>query len=509
MLAFLTRRFIASVIVLLIASYIVYVLTCFSGNPLADLEQSTARNKAALIAQRVHLLNLDVNPFLRYFIWFRGILDGFVGHFTLGYSNQGQKVTTELGSAMGATLQLVLTATVVAIIIGVTIGIATALRQYSAFDYTTTFLSFLFFSLPIFWLAVMLKQYVGIGFNNFLADPVISPIVIVILALVSGIVWLGIIGGNRRRRLTVFVVAAVVTAGILLYMSLTKWFNDPGLGIGIVLVLSLGTAVLVTMLTAGLDNRRALYSSLSAAVLGGILYYPLQYLFPYMSLWLIAVLAIVTIAVGVVIGYLWGGHDRAVSARGTAITAFITAAIIVLDRFMQTWNVYATSDYVNGRPIATIGSVTPDLQGDFWVTGLDHFSHLLLPTLALMLASLASYSRYSRASMLEVMNQDYIRTARAKGITERSVVMRHAFRNALIPVVTIITLDFGALISGAVVTEQVFSYQGMGQLFQNALNIVDVNTVMGVVLVSGIAIIIFNALADVIYSALDPRIRVS
>jgi len=175
---------------------------------------------------------------------------------------------------------------------------------------------------------------------------------------------------------------------------------------------------------------------------------------------------------------------------------------------MQSWEIYF-DNVANGRPIATIGASTPDLQSSFWVSGVDSFTHLLLPTMALILASIAGYSRYSRASLLDVMNQDYIRTARAKGLTERTVIMRHAFRNALIPVTTVIALDFGALIGGAVVTERVFAWSGMGQLFTNAIDHVDLNPIMGVFLVTATSAVLFNFLADLIYSALDPRIRVS
>jgi peptide/nickel transport system permease protein len=273
--------------------------------------------------------------------------------------------------------------------------------------------------------------------------------------------------------------------------------------------MGVGTAFLVTALSAGLENRKALYSSLVVVVIGAVLYYPLQYVFAYMNLWIMLILGLVAVAVGIVVGLLFRGNDKWVSARGAAITAAVMGLLIMLDRYMQVWNSYMNASSINGRPIATIGASTPGLSGDFWVTGVDQFTHFLLPTIALMLISLASYSRYARASMLDVMNQDYIRTARSKGLTERTVVMRHAFRNALIPIVTIITLDFGALIGGAIVTENVFSIQGMGNMFQQAINQTDVNSVMGVFLVTGVAAIVFNVIADVVYSALDPRIRVS
>jgi peptide/nickel transport system permease protein len=141
--------------------------------------------------------------------------------------------------------------------------------------------------------------------------------------------------------------------------------------------------------------------------------------------------------------------------------------------------------------------------------GVDKFTHLLLPTLALLLIGFAGYTRYSRASLLETLNQDYIRTARAKGLTERTVVVRHAFRNTMIPLTTLVAFDFAGVIGGAVITERVFSWSGMGSLFIEGLHRVDVNTVMGFFLITGTVAILFNLLADIVYSLLDPRIRVS
>jgi peptide/nickel transport system permease protein len=141
--------------------------------------------------------------------------------------------------------------------------------------------------------------------------------------------------------------------------------------------------------------------------------------------------------------------------------------------------------------------------------GVDAFAHLLLPTAALMLVSVAGYVRYSRASLLEVLNQDYIRTARAKGLTERTVIMRHAFRNSLIPLTTIMAFDFAGLLGGAIITEQVFAWRGMGTLFNTGLAKFDLNLVMAVVLITSVSALLFNLVADLVYSALDPRIRVT
>lgn len=516
MLHFLTRRVLASVAVLLVASYLVYVLACVSGNPLQDLQESRSVNKAQLIEQRVRLLNLDVPPYFRYFIWLGVVLGAFVGRFSLGFSPTNQAVTDELSTAIGVTLQLVFGATLIAIVVGITVGVTTALRQYTTYDYSATFISFLFFSLPIFWVAVMLKQFGAIGFNNFLSDPVLPPVTIVVLTLIAGIVWQVIVGGPPRRRLITFGVAAAATAAALIYVSATRWLADPSFGIVMSVVLCLGVAVVMTVLSTGWANTKSRYTALCVVGLVAVLYYPLTAsgwgLFEQYEFWNVgtAILAVLVFtAVGAVIGFLWGGYDRMQSVRTGALTAFVSMLILMVDQSLHGWKPYF--DYQNGRPIATIGSSTPDLTASFWIDNLDTFTHLVLPTIALVLISIASYSRYSRASLLDVMNQDYIRTARAKGLTERTVVMRHAFRNALIPITTIVTLDFGALIGGAVVTETVFSWSGMGALFNVALTgtVLDVNTLMGVFLVTGVTAVVFNILADVVYSALDPRIRVS
>lgn len=516
MLTFLTRRVLASLLVLLIASYLVYVLAATSGDPLADLRESNSPNKEALIRERTALLRLDVPPPLRYFLWLGGVLGGFIGRFSLGASRSGQPVTAELASAVGVTLQLVLFASILATIVGITVGITTALRQYSTYDYAATFLSFLCFSLPIFWLAVMLKQFLAIGFNNFLADPVLGPVATIVGSIVVGLLGAGVIGGSTRARLLTFGIGVVVTAGALFYISASHWLENPSLGIVVVGVLSFAAAYIVTTLSTGWAAVKSRNTALTIAALFVVLYYPLTIdgwglfnQFRIINLATVMLIASVFVVVGGAIGWLYGGHDRWQSVRTGALTAFVCYLIVVFDRYLHSWNLYVTQ-VAAGRPIATIGSQTPDLGGvSFWIQGLDVFSHLVLPTSALILASIASYSRYTRASLLDVLNQDYIRTARAKGLTERTVVMRHAFRNALIPITTILALDFGALIGGAVLTETVFGWTGMGALFRQALVDVDLNPIMGVFLVTATAAVLFNLVADLLYAALDPRIRVN
>ena len=146
------------------------------------------------------------------------------------------------------------------------------------------------------------------------------------------------------------------------------------------------------------------------------------------------------------------------------------------------------------------------IPGESWFT-LDRLQHLALPALTLFIISFALYSRYMRASMLDVINSDYVRTARAKGVSERKVIMRHIFRNALIPITTVAALNIGGLLGGAIVTETVFTLDGFGFYFVQKLGQGDTYAVMAYLLVTAVIIIIFNLIADITYGFLDPRIR--
>jgi ABC-type dipeptide/oligopeptide/nickel transport system permease component len=156
-------------------------------------------------------------------------------------------------------------------------------------------------------------------------------------------------------------------------------------------------------------------------------------------------------------------------------------------------------------PVTSLSSVNPGTGVHFV---LDRAWHLVLPVAALIVISVASYSRYMRAAMLEVVGSDYVRTARAKGVSERVAIMRHAFRNALIPLVTIVALGFGALLSGVVVLETVFGLDGMGLYYTRALQAGDPYPVMAWLMVTAVMIIVFNLIADIAYGYLDPRVRI-
>ncbi len=329
MLAFIVRRLLISIPVLLASSFIVFMLVASAGDPLDEFRLRNPPPSPEALASYAERLNLDEPLLERYRIW----LSDAALRQDLGTDNRGRDVQTLVGDAVGVTLRLVVAAVVVAVILAVVVGVISAVRQYSFFDYATTFFSFLFFSLPVFWLGVLLKQFVAIPVNDFLES----------------------VGGSRF--------------------------------------------------------------------------------------------------------------------------------------------------------LGTVQAESPGLTGSFFEKLPNRIGHLILPALTLIIISFAQYTRFTRASMLDVLKSDYVRTAESKGIGRRRVLFRHALRNALIPVTTIVAIDFGAVIGGAVVTETVFQWRGMGTLFTDAVRFLDVNIVLASLLLTATMVIVFNLIADILYSYLDPRIR--
>ena len=134
--------------------------------------------------------------------------------------------------------------------------------------------------------------------------------------------------------------------------------------------------------------------------------------------------------------------------------------------------------------------------------------HLVLPVTVLSVISIAGWSRYIRSSMLEVLGQDYVRTAWAKGLKPRTVILKHALRNALIPLLTVVGLTLPSLFGGAIVVESVFAYPGMGQLYRNALNY-DWTLLLDILVITTVLVVTANTLTDILYAFVDPRIRYS
>lgn len=495
------------------ASFLAYNLQAYSSNPLSVFGESTALNKNYLMAKMIRDLQLDVPPPIRYFSWLRGIVAGLWGNFTMGLTRDNIPVTEVLGRAIPVTIKLVITSTFLAIILGIAVGMITAIRQYSRFDYVMTFISFLLFSLPIFWVAVLLKEFMAIQFNDFLADPKIPPVTIVLVSLFFGLAMAGFVGGARAKFLSVLAGGAVFMAATLSFLSATSWFINPSLGIFGVAFLALCNAAIVIQLISGLESKKGLYAGFGTAIATAVLYFPLQLLMPASaSILNVFAVFIITLSVGLAIGYFVSAIDRRVYMRIGFFTALLSTFPIIVDRFFREFATYMNSDAVRGRPIPTLGQANDlldsDQLGNFWISGLDTALHLVLPTIALTLISFAGYVRFTRGSLLEVLNMDYIRTARAKGLTERTVIVRHGMRNAMLPLTTILVNDFAGLLGGAIITEGVFAWKGMGQLFNQAIRSYDLNLFMGVFIITASLTVLANFIADLLYGVVDPRIRI-
>ncbi len=219
------------------------------------------------------------------------------------------------------------------------------------------------------------------------------------------------------------------------------------------------------------------------------------------TIWLVTGAAILWLAMGIPVGIISAVKRRSVLDRTTMVTslAFISAPVfwlglVALYLFAQDVGVihifpgigsYADADSVSAK-----------------------FASMLLPWIVLAAASAAIYARYLRSSMIDVMSEDYIRTARAKGLPERRVIMHHGVRSAITPIVTLLGLDIGVLLAGnAILTETVFNIPGVGRLVYTAIQTSDLPVIQGVTLFGAFFIIIFNLIVDVAYAYLDPRVR--
>ncbi len=324
MLGFVVRRVIVSVIVLLVASVLIYFTVTSFGDPLAELRSRNPPVPQEVIDERARQIGLDKPAHERYLTWLGDVVTG-----DFGDDLSGQPVNEVLWRRLGRTLRMVSASVVVSLVLAIGVGVLSATRQYSKTDYFFTFSGFLFLSMPVFWLAALLKEFLAVRFNDLI-------------------------------------------------------------------------------------GRRIIY---------------------------------------------------------------------------------------------TTGSESPRLDTHFWGRMADYAGHLVLPTIALALISYAAWSRYQRSSMLDVMGSDYIKLAKAKGASRRRVVFRHGLRNALIPLTTVVAIDFGAVFGGAIITEQVFGWSAMGNLLIEGLRDYDVNIVLAWMMVTGVIVIVFNLIADLLYGVLDPRIR--
>lgn len=192
----------------------------------------------------------------------------------------------------------------------------------------------------------------------------------------------------------------------------------------------------------------------------------------------------------------WDHLITTVSFIGYSMPVFWLALMMIY--------IFAVTFRRMGLPyLPTVGMFDPQVGK----TTLEVIRHMVLPAATLTIISVAGYSRYVRSSMLEVLNQDYIRTARAKGLDYWNVIGRHALKNSALPFVTLIGLDLPFLLAGAVVTERIFAWPGMGRLFLDHVARADFPVLMGILMLISVAVVFFQLLTDIVYSFLDPRIH--
>ncbi len=166
-----------------------------------------------------------------------------------------------------------------------------------------------------------------------------------------------------------------------------------------------------------------------------------------------------------------------------------------------------TNENIGGIHIPVFGDATVGYSGSWLGKIGDYATHLILPTITLSLLNFASWSRYMRASIIETRSADYVRLARAKGLSSSRVLLKHSLRNSLIPLTTIVAVDSAALLSGVIITESIFQWQGLGMLLTTAVSNIDANVTLAGVMITGVIVVLFNLVADLLYAVLDPRTR--
>ena len=488
-------------------------------DPLADLRTSTAPNKAEQIQTRIAQLHLDQPVIERYLNWLKGASGCLYGNCDLGSELEDRPDDDLLLSgAVTTTMQLVRGRHPDRDRARRAVGLISALRQYTGFDYSITFLCFLLYSLPVFWVAVLAKDFLAIDFNDFLGSESTA---------------LRADDHDSRARRGITVSSAIAGA-------IGTRLRNFGIAAGIVAILIALPQHQQLLQGAQTPRDRADHPHLGRL---GVRDHDPQHRAAQPQ--------------GALLGAVGGGAGRDPVAAAAVLLGLgqrrrdprlATRARDVRRRGSPSAPASATPGAVPTGPLRPHGgadghpgvgdvlhrpaaaelgqlpeqpadqgparsrpsdATTPNLEGDFWIHTLDTLTHLLLPTIALILISFATYTRYTRASMLEVMNQDYIRTARSKGLTERTVIMRHAFRNALHAAGLDRRRSTSSRCSAARSSPRPSSLVRHGHLFVDSLTSNQQDPVMAYILIVAIFAVIANFVADLIYAVLDPRIRVA
>ena len=229
----------------------------------------------------------------------------------------------------------------------------------------------------------------------------------------------------------------------------------------------------------------------------------------FVTLRMVLIATLVAILVAIFVGVVAAVRQNRFTDHAITVTNFVVLATpaFVLALVLKEFVAIPVNQHLGSTLFYTDGEQSPTLSGSFLSRLPDYAEHSILPILTLVLVSYTSWAIYQRSSMIETLDADHVRLARAKGLSRRRVLVRHVLRNALIPVTTVIALDFAAVLGGAIVVEIVFGWQGLGQWYVTGVTDLDVNVMLAYLLVTAAFVILFNLVADILYGVLDPRIR--
>lgn len=229
----------------------------------------------------------------------------------------------------------------------------------------------------------------------------------------------------------------------------------------------------------------------------------------FVTLRMVIVATVIAIVVAIGLGVWAAVKQNKLTDHAITVTNFVLLAtpVFVLGLALKEFVAIPINQHAGSTIFYTDGEQSPTLSGSFFSRLPDYAGHTALPALTLILVTYSAWAIYQRSSMIETLDADHVRLARAKGLSRRRVLVRHVLRNALIPVTTVIALDFAAVLGGAILTEYVFGWQGLGTWYITGVTTLDVNIMLAYLLITATFVILFNLLADILYGVLDPRIR--
>jgi peptide/nickel transport system permease protein len=229
----------------------------------------------------------------------------------------------------------------------------------------------------------------------------------------------------------------------------------------------------------------------------------------FVTLRMVVIATIIAIVIAITLGVIGAVRQNKFTDHAITVTNFALLAtpVFVVGLALKEFVAIPINQHLGTTLFYTDGEQSPTLSGSFISRLPDYAEHTVLPVLTLVLVSYASWAIYQRSSMIETLDADHVRLARSKGLSRRRVLLRHVLRNALIPVTTVIALDFAAVLGGAILTEIVFGWQGLGQWYVTGVTDLDVNVMLAYLLITATFVILFNLIADILYGVLDPRIR--